>query len=350
MFTIHPAFYGEPIHLTSHEIITLLGITPLAEHKSSQLFHGVASLDQATASQISYCHQGLLKNTHYANDLKNTKAGAVLVTEDMATLVPKDTLCWVTKTPYRDFAKLIKAFYPELSYTSSQETSIHPSAIIHETARIAKGCHIGPYVMIGADVSVGEETCIMAHTTVDKGCVIGRHCRIDAHVTLSHCIIGDAVHIKSGARIGQSGFGFEMDAHGPIDMPQMGSVMIDHHVEIGANTCIDRGSFGDTLIGSGTRIDNLVQIAHNVKIGKNCIIVAQVGISGSTTFGNYAMAGGQAGFAGHLKIGDGARIAAQSGVMRDIPPQMDMAGSPALPARDWHKQTIALKKIIRGKV
>lgn len=347
-FTINPRFYGNAIPLTAHDIVTRLGVIAPKGYDPTLTFHGVGGLLDAGTTDISYCHRGMLKNTHYADDVHKTRAGAILVTEDIVSLVPKSTLCLVTKAPYRDFAMLIKAFYPNLQ-KASQTTNIHPTAVVDPTAVIEEGCILEAYVVVGAHATIGKNTHIMNHTTINDGCSIGENCRIHPHVTLSHCLIGHFVTIKPGSRIGQSGFGFDMDENGPIDMPQMGSVILHDYVEIGANTCIDRGSFGDTIIGAGTRMDNLVQIAHNVKMGKNCIMVAQVGVSGSTIFGNYAMAGGQAGFAGHLSIGDGARIAAQSGVMRDIPAKMDMAGSPALPARDWHKQTIALKKMIRGK-
>ena len=187
------------------------------------------------------------------------------------------------------------------------------------------------------------------HAVISEGCIIGAKCRIGSHVSVSYALIGDNVRIYAGARIGQDGFGFAIDPAGFVKVPQLGRVMIEGHSEIGANTTIDRGALGDTVIGMGTWIDNMVQIAHNVKVGRGCMLAAQIGISGSTEIGDYVAVGGQAGFAGHLKIGSMARIAAKSGVTRDVPPKEEWMGYPAMPMKQYLRQVGTLNRLIARK-
>ena len=189
---------------------------------------------------------------------------------------------------------------------------------------------------------------IGAGSHIGKGVILGNHCYIHPQNSITHAILGNHVTIHSGARIGQDGFGFATSKTGQhITVPQLGRVLIGDHVNIGANVCIDRGSTTDTIIGDGCRIDNLVQIAHNVQMGKGCIIVSQVGISGSTKLGDFVVLGGQVGMAGHLNIGDQAQVTAKSGVMTDIPAGTTHGGIPSMPVKDWHRQTIALRKLIK---
>ncbi len=306
------------------------------------LIHDVSPLHQATSNQISCLH-----NPKYLDHLMTTQAGAIIIHPDHLAHAPDKPLL-VTPKPYRSWGKIARLFYPE----EAEEGQIHPTAQISATARVGLNCQIGPFVVIEDDVEIGDDSVIGAHTFIGKGVKIGKQARISPHVTIQFALIGSRVVIKPGARIGQKGFGFEMDEHGHFDIPQLGRVIIGHQVEIGANTTVDRGASMDTVIGDGSRIDNLVQIAHNVQIGKNCVIVAQVGISGSTKLGNFVIAAGQVGITGHLSIGDGARIGAQSGVMRDVEPGETVSGSPAIKAMDWKRQIIALNKLVkttRGK-
>lgn len=335
---IDERFFGKATPLRAIEIAASLGLK--LEIPEDVLFFGVAQLNEASKEHISFFH-----NSRYLEALKTTKAGGVILAEKHISYLPEGIIPFITPTPYRDFSRLITFFYKGPEFFPD----IHPTAIIDPTAHLGDGCTVGPYVVIEKGAVVGSHTTIDAFSRIGHNVCLGSRCRIESHVSITHALIGDNVKIKSGARIGQRGFGFQMDENGPLDVPQMGRVLIEDFVQIGSNTCIDRGSQSDTVIGRGARIDNLVQIAHNVKIGSHCIIVAQVGISGSTELGHGVIAAGQAGFAGHLKIGDSARIAAQSGVMRDIPPMMDVAGSPSMKARDWHKQTVVLKRMIEGK-
>ncbi len=191
---------------------------------------------------------------------------------------------------------------------------------------------------------------IGANSVIGPSVRIGRDCAVGAHATVVHALIGNRVILHAGVRIGQDGFGFHMSPKGHLKVPQIGRVVIQDDVEIGANTTIDRGSIRDTVIGEGSKIDNLVQIAHNVVIGRHCVIVSQSGISGSTTLGDFAVTGGQAGLTGHLTIGAGAQIGAKAGVMTDVPPGARWVGSPAQPVRDLFKQEALLRKLVRGEV
>ena len=289
---------------------------------SSKTIMSVAPLDRAGTDDLSF-----LDNIKYKEQFLDTKAGACFVQPEMVELAPKGVVLLVTPSPYKAYALAAQAIYPQ----QKQDGSIHASAVI------------------GSGVEIGDGTIIEAGAVIGENVVIGQNCRIGPNAVISHAIIGDHVNIYPGAKIGQDGFGFAIDPSGYVKVPQLGRVVIESHVEIGANTCIDRGAGPDTVIGQGTWIDNLVQIGHNVKIGKGCVIVSQVGISGSTVVDDYVVMGGQVGVAGHLHIASGARIAAQSGIMRDIPAGQEMMGSPALPIKEYMRQVATLKRLIQKK-
>lgn len=310
-----------------------------SEILEDQKIFGVATLKHAQATDLSFFH-----NAKYIEDLKATKAGWVFTTQEFSSLVPTPSKALVTEAPYRSYAKVASHFYPNVE--NDFVSMSHP---ISPTAEIGEGVILEPGVVVREGASIGAGTFIGANAVIGKGVIIGESCRIGQNVTVSHAILGNKITILPGTRIGQAGFGFFMDEKGFITVPQLGRVIIEDSVEIGANVTIDRGTLEDTFIGQGTRIDNLVQIAHGVQIGKNCVLVAQVGIAGSTRLGNYVIAAGQAGFTGHLKIEDGAKIAAQAGVMRDIKKGEAVAGSPAVPVHQWHRQTVSLAKLARTK-
>jgi len=264
----------------------------------------------------------------------------VLVHPSMQDRVPKGCVALVTDAPYLGWARATALFHPRPSVVAG----IHPSAIIAPSARIDPSAEIGPLVVIGADVAIGAGCQIAAGAVIGAACVLGAGCRIGAQVTLSHALLGNRVVIYPGARIGQDGFGFAPGPTGMVSVPQLGLVRIGDDVEIGANTTIDRGSAQDTVIGAGTRIDNLVQIGHNVRIGQHCVIVAQAGISGSSVLEDFVVLGGQAGIAGHLTVGRKSRIGAQAGVMADVPPAEDYVGSPAQKVKSFFRQVALLKR------
>jgi UDP-3-O-[3-hydroxymyristoyl] glucosamine N-acyltransferase len=300
------------------------------------VINDVAPLHKAGAGHISCLH-----NPKYIDQFKTTKAAACLVSPEFAKYTPKGVALLLSPKPYRAYGQVAGFFYPHVKKSGG----VSPQAAIHSTAKIGKNCFIGPFAVIEENVHIGDDCEIGSHSIIEAGVEIGKECRIAANVTISHALLGKRVSVKPGARIGQRGYGFHMDEDGHLNIPQLGRVIIGDDVEIGSNTTIDRGAEADTMIGCGTRIDNMVQIAHNVQIGENCVIVAQCGIAGSTHLGRFVIAAGQVGIAGHLNIGDGVKIAAQSGVMRDIAKGDTVAGSPSVSVRDWHRQTIAIRKL-----
>jgi UDP-3-O-[3-hydroxymyristoyl] glucosamine N-acyltransferase len=333
-------FFKEPNPLTLAQICEYTKTTMPNGKDPKASFKGVAGLSVAGPSDVSHFH-----NAKYLEGLKTTKAGVCFITEEYADQIPSSTIALVTKHPYRCFGQIASVLYPNIQVFNS----ISEHAFIHPKANIGKDCIISPFAVIEENVVIGNNCYIGSHTVIKSGSILGERCFVEPHVTISHALIGNQVYVKPGARIGQPGFGFHMDALGHFDIPQLGLVIIGNNVHIGANTTIDRGSVANTKIGNGVRIDNLVQIAHNVEIGDNSVLVAQVGIAGSTKLGNFVIAAGQVGIAGHLNIGDGVKIAAQSGLMRDVEKGETIAGSPAIPVRDWHKQTIVLQQLVKGK-
>lgn len=303
-------------------------------------------LDDVSALNVAqYNHLSFLDNAKYKNDFLSTQAGACFTTNEMASFAPANTICLITKHPYKCYALAAQKFYPE----SIPENSIASTASIDQSAQIGEGAYIGHNVVIGKNVEIGDHAWIEPNVTIQDNVTIGSHCRLGSSATVSHAIIGEYVRLYPGVRVGQDGFGFAIDPAGHVKVPQLGRVIIHDHVEIGANTTIDRGSGPDTIIGEGTWIDNLVQIGHNVTIGRGCVIVAQVGISGSAVIDDFVAIGGQAGIAGHLKIGMGTRIGAQSGVIGDLPAGGEYLGSPAVPKTDFFRQLAALRRLIKAK-
>lgn len=302
--------------------------------------HGVAPIGQANDNDLTF-----LSNAKYINDLKNTKAKACIIHAKHLSKLPKTALALLSENPYASYAQIASALHT----TNNNDGKISQHATIDSTAIIGENCTIAPGVVIDKHCHIGDHTVIGANSVIGQGVKIGSHCKISANITITHSLIGDHVILHSGVRIGQDGFGFATHQGVHIKVPQLGRVIIHDHVEIGANSCIDRGTGPDTIIGQGCKIDNLVQIAHNVELGKGCIIVAHVGISGSTKLGNYVVLGGQVGVAGHLTIGDMVNVAAQSGVMKNIDAKDIVGGSPAVPIKQFHRQTIAVQKLIKRK-
>lgn len=293
----------------------------------------VAPLDVASAEHLAF-----LDNKKYRDQFAHTKAGAVIIHPDMIPLAPSGVRLLLSKTPYKAYALAAQAFYPD----AKPAAGISDMARIHPTAKIAEGVTIGDFVVIGANVEIGENSWIESHAVIGDGVRLGKNCRVGLHASVTHAVIGNNVRLYTGVRIGQDGFGFAIDPSGFVKVPQLGRVVMGDFIEIGANACIDRGASGDTMIGSGTWIDNLVQIGHNVKLGRGCVIVSQCGIAGSTELGDFVVLGGQVGVAGHLKIGSMAKVAAKSGVTKDIPPKEEWMGYPAMPMKKFLRQTVTL--------
>lgn len=337
-----PRFFSNAGQLSLGDILALTGAKLLEENGAplTRLFSDVAPLDRATANDISF-----LDNVKYIDTFEHSQAGACFIREKQIKNPPANVIPLISEEPYRCFALIAQKFYP--AYVPS--LTISEKAIIDPSATIGKHCTIEAGAIIAANVVIGDYCHIAFNAVIQSGVVIGNNTHIGANSTLSHCLIGNHVIIHRGVHIGQDGFGFALGAGGHIKVPQLGRVVIEDNVEIGSGTCIDRGTGPDTHIGQGTKIDNLVQIGHNVHIGRQSILVSQTGIAGSSRIGDGVMLGGQVGVAGHLKIGNGARLTAQSGVMADIPAGATYGGSPAVPVKDWHRQTIALARLSKRK-
>lgn len=300
---------------------------------------GIKPLSKAGSSDISF-----LSNKKYIAEFKASKAFACIVPLDFAE---ESTITLLkAANPYHAYAKTLDMFY---SPGKSLESKIMPTAYVSDSAKIGKNCYIGHNVVIEDGVEIGDDCVIESGSVIDYKVKIGKRARIDSNVSVSYSVIGDDVVILPGARIGQDGFGFSTDKGIHKKIYHTGRVIIGNNVEIGANSCIDRGSMQDTIIEDWCRIDNLVQIGHNAHIKKGAILVAQVGIAGSSKIGSYCALGGQVGVAGHITIADGVQIAGQGGVIQDIKEPGIMGGTPAVPIREWHKQTIMMKKLIKGK-
>jgi UDP-3-O-[3-hydroxymyristoyl] glucosamine N-acyltransferase len=313
----------------------------IAKHLQGQVFgddslilNNFAPADRAQAGDLTFA-----ENEEYFSKAEQSAASAILVNGNFHS----DTKVLIrVANPRVAFAKVLPLFFPERTFAPG----IHPSAVVDKSAKVDPAAHIGPHCVIEANVQIGARTVLHSGIHVSENSKIGDDAKVFPNVTIySATRIGNRVRIHSGSVIGSDGFGYVFDEGSHRKVPQIGNVIIHDDVEIGANVTIDRGALGPTVIGKGTKIDNLVQIAHNVQIGENCIIVAQAGISGSTKLGNYVTVAGQAGLAGHIKIGDGAIIAGQSGVRKDVGPGEKLWGSPAWPDKEYKRQVIALARL-----
>ena len=341
-----PFFFSRASSPTLAEICAWTGaaIETGAGEASTLRIDGVAPLDRAGPRDLAF-----LDNPRYASDLARTRAGACLVARRHASDVPTGTAALVAQDPYRAFALAAAKLFPAAMRPESafDIRAVSPGCHVHPTARLEADITVDPGAVIGPGVEIGARTLIGANTVIGANVRIGRDCAIAANVTLVHTLLGNRVIIHSGARLGQDGFGFAMSPRGHLKVPQIGRVIVQDNVEIGANTTIDRGANRDTIVGEGTKIDNLVQIGHNVTIGRHCVIVAQVGISGSTTLEDFVSVGGQAGIAGHLRLGTGAQLGAGSGLMNDIPPGGRWVGTPARPGKAYFREMAMLARLAK---
>ena len=331
-----PRFFDRSGPFTLAELAEISG-APLSEGSDpGRVIHDVAPLERAEPDQLSF-----LDNPKYKPAFQTSRAGACAVKPELADSAPDGMALLLSDNPYKTYGLIARALYPK----PTPRPGIADSAIVDPGALVSSEAEIAAGVVIEAGAEIGARCTIRPNAVIGCGVVIGDDTEVGANATLSHCLVGSRVRIYPGVRIGQDGFGFAIDPAGHVVVPQLGRVIIEDDVEIGANATIDRGAGPDTVIGRGCMIDNLVQIGHNVEIGAGSVLVAQVGVSGSTKLGRFVVVAGQAGLAGHLTIGDGARVGGQSGVMRDVPPGEDVFGSPAMPSRQYWRWYSRLMKL-----
>jgi UDP-3-O-[3-hydroxymyristoyl] glucosamine N-acyltransferase len=295
---------------------------------------GVRSLDTARGDDLSFLH-----NPKYLEEARASKAGAILVA-DPATLPERNLL--VCPEPYLALAHALELFHP----TWRPEAGVHPTAVVAEDVVLGDGSSIGPFVSVGAGSRIGERSVLGAGSVLGRGVVLGDDCQVRPRVVIEdRCQIGDRCIIHPGAVIGADGFGFATVEGVHHKVPQVGIVVLEDDVELGANVCVDRAALGETRIGRGTKIDNLVQVAHNVQIGEYCLLVAQAGISGSTRIGHHTVFAGQSACTGHLDIGSGVVLAARAVATKDVPDGVMLSGFPGRPHREWLKTNANLLRL-----
>jgi len=337
-----PRFFPTPQPLALVDLLEMTKAVAPQGADLSLMIGGVAPLDTAGPGDLTF-----FENPAYSDQAGRTTAGVCLVSSRFAGKVATGTIALVTPQPYKAYAAVAAKLYPSAMRPGGifGHRGIAPGAQVHPEARLEGGVTVDPGAVIGAGSEIGAGTVIAANAVIGPGVRIGRHCSVGPNATILHALVGDRVILHAGVRIGSDGFGFAMGAGGHQKVPQIGRVIVQDDVEIGAGSCVDRGASRDTVIGEGTKIDNLVQIAHNVTIGRHCIIVSQVGISGSTTLGDYVVLGGQVGIVGHVTIGSGSQIAGSSSVNANVPPGSKWGGTPAKPIRDWFREVLWLNKM-----
>jgi len=322
-------------YLTIERIIEITGAKPHKECDLNYKIFEIKTLDSATANDISFLNSG-----QYVDKFCNSKAGFCFIDEKTIDKVPSSMIGLIAKNPYFSYAQIVSEFYEQKKSDFSSKNLIHPSA------KIGRNVAIAPNVFVGKNVEIGDNSIVGPNSSILDGVIIGSNCIINSNVVITCAIIGNNCQIYSGAKIGQDGFGFVHNNGKNHKIIQIGIVEIGNNVEIGANSCVDRGALENTIIHDEVKIDNLCQIAHNVEIGYGTVIAGTTAVAGSCKIGKYVQIGGNCSIGGHLKVGDGAKIAGMSGVMRDVEPKAIMAGIPVLPIKKWHRINIFLNKMI----
>jgi UDP-3-O-[3-hydroxymyristoyl] glucosamine N-acyltransferase len=293
---------------------------------------GVAPLDVAGSEQISF-----LANPKFKSKLEGCRAAAVIVHPSLQGCVELPLL--LVDNPYLAFAKILTFF----TVPQHVGQGVQPGAYVHPDAVVGENVTISPGCFVGAGAKVGDHTHLHPNVVLEANVIVGGGCVLHANSTVrEQCVLGDRVILQPGAIIGSDGFGFAPDGQSYFKIPQVGHVVIEDDVEVGACSCVDRGTLGETRVARGTKIDNLVQVAHNVHIGEDTILVSQVGIAGSTIIGKHCTFGGQSAVAGHIRIGDNVTLAGRGGISNNVEGSQTLAGLPAMPHRDWLKATMTV--------
>lgn len=339
-----PAFFKQGPASTLAEIAALTKAHLVDPARAGQRISGLASLVEAGPPHLVF-----FDNLRYADQLAQTRAGACLVAERFSASVPSHVAVLQTADPFQAFVMFARELYADVLRPSSWfgNGGIAASAVIHPTAHLEDDVVVDPLAVIGPGVEIGTGSVIGSGVVIGPGVRIGRDCNVGAGTTIQFALIGNNVAIHPGCHIGQDGFGFVPRAGRHLKVPQTGRVLIQNDVEIGAGTAIDRGSLRDTVVGEGTKIDNLVQIGHNVTVGRHCVLAAKVALGGSVTICDYVALGAGVGVNNHVTIGDGAQITAMSGVKDDVPARGRWGGFFAKPTRQWFREILAVERLAR---
>jgi len=339
-----PVFFVPSRRYTVAEVADLTGSTIANPAYSDTSIETIAAAGDSSANALVF-----VEGKRNAGLMETLRAAAVLCPSDLADKAPAGVAVLVNPRPQQAFAMIGRLLFPAAATPEplTSETGVSAHAFVDPTAHVEDGAVIEAGAVIGPGVGIGRGTIVAPNAVVGRHCQIGRDGFIGPGVSIQYALVGNRVVIHGGARIGKDGFGFVPGPKGPERMPQIGRVVIQDDVEIGSNTTVDRGAMADTVIGEGTKIDNLVQIAHNVRIGRGCIIAGHCGISGSVTLGDFVMLGGRVGIADHLTIGDRVQVAASSGLMYDIPAGERWAGMPAQPMRDFFRELSAIRNFTK---
>jgi UDP-3-O-[3-hydroxymyristoyl] glucosamine N-acyltransferase len=335
-----PVFLKHTSGLTLDEIAKLCG-AELGAAPHARRIVDIAPLDRAGPSDLTF-----FEHRRFADAAAATHAGACMTTALLAKHLPPQVAVLIVRDPYRAFVMAAREMFPHsLRPSSFAKAGTAAGAHIDPAARLENGVTVDPGAVIGAAAEIGAGTLIGANAVIGPEVRIGRDCAIGANAVIANALIGDRVIVHPGCNIGQDGFGFVMSGKGHLKVPQVGRVIIQDDVEIGAGTTVDRGALRDTVIGEGTKIDNVVQIGHNVSIGRHCILVSQVGIAGSSTLEDFVVLGARAGVKDHITVGEGSQIAATSNVNGDVPPGSRWGGTPAKPLKQWFREVTALARL-----
>jgi UDP-3-O-[3-hydroxymyristoyl] glucosamine N-acyltransferase len=339
-----PNFFKQPPSSTLAEIAALTKAHLVDASCAGKRIAGLASLDEAGPAHLTF-----FDNLRYASQLARTQAGACLVSERFEASVPAHVAVLRSKTPFAAFVAMGRELHQDALRPGSgfALTGIAASAVIHPTALLENGVIVDPLAVIGPDVEIGAGSVIGSGAVIAANVRIGRDCNVGAGSSIQFALIGNNVLIHPGCHIGQDGYGFVFRSESHLKVPQTGRVIIQNDVEVGAGTTIDRGSLRDTVIGEGTKIDNQVQIGHNVTIGRHCLVAAQCGLAGSLTIGDNVALGAKVGINNHVTIGDGAQVTAMSAVKDSVPAHARWGGFFAKPTKQWFREILAVERLVR---